>query len=139
MSQRAESLSTTGKVAAAAGLAALIGSFLPWVSAVSIFGSIEISGFTAGDGKLTAGAAVVAMLLGYAGLTKGNKAPVVLAMLAALGGACVSIYDLTGIQSKLNGSESEGVAASVGYGLYLCTAGFVVCLFGLLSARSKAS
>ena len=139
MAQQTNSLSTAGKLAMAGGVAGLVGSFLPWVSAVTIFGSIEISGFAAGDGKLTAAAAVVLVLLGYAGLTKGNKGPVVFAMLAALGGAAVSIYDLINVQSKLNGSESEGVAASVGYGLYLCTAGFVVSFFALISARSKST
>jgi hypothetical protein len=139
LAQPETSLSTAGKVAVAAAVAALIGSFLPWVSIVSIFGSIEVSGFTAGDGKLTAGAAVIAMLLGYLGLTKGNNGPVVLAILAALGGAIASIYDLTNIQNAINGSESEGMAVTVGYGLYLCSAGFVVCFFALLNARSRAS
>lgn len=52
--QPTESIPTAGKVAIAGAVAALIGSFMAWASVASIFGSIDISGFKAGDGKLTA-------------------------------------------------------------------------------------
>lgn len=44
----------------AVGLA--VGSFMPWVSVTSIFGTIDVAG-TAGDGKITAALGVVAALL----------------------------------------------------------------------------
>jgi Protein of unknown function (DUF2510) len=134
---QSKELSTAGKVAMCGGVAALGGSFLPWVSIVSIFGKIEISGFDGGDGKLTAAAAVVIGILGYAGLTNGKRPMVVLAILAAIGGGFVSIFDWNNVQSRIGGSDSAGVAASVGYGLYLCTAGFIVCVVGLLSAMPQ--
>ena len=57
----AAGLNPAGKVALVGGAAALAGSFLPWVSVITVFGNIEVSGFDAGDGKLTAAAAEAAI------------------------------------------------------------------------------
>ncbi len=118
---------------------ALAGSFLPWVSVISAFGSIDVGGFDAGDGKITAGAALAAGLLGYLGLTTRDNRQVLAALVAALVGLGVAIYDFVNVGSKVSSVNSEYARASVGYGLYACLAGFAICAGCLVVARKDAA
>jgi hypothetical protein len=123
-----------GKVAVVAGAGAFVGSFLPWVSVLTVFGTIELSGFDGGDGKLTAGAAVAAILFGYLGLAKGQRGLEVLGILAAAAGLAMSLYDWNNLSHLVSGADAEFAKASVGYGLYACIAGFATCFIGLWMA-----
>jgi Protein of unknown function (DUF2510) len=127
-------LSSVAKIAMFGGVAGLVGSFLPWVRVISGFGNIDVSGFDAGDGKLTAGAAIAAMLLGYFGIVGGKKSTVIIAMIAAAGGLAVSIYDLINVSNNVDSIDTEFVRATVGYGLYVCAIGFAVCLVELFAS-----
>lgn len=130
-------LSTAGKVALVGAAAALAGSFLPWVSVITVFGTIEVSGFDGGDGKLTAAAAIGAMLFGYFGLSKRNGVAGI-GVASAIIGLAISMYDWKNA-SEVVGEDSEFARASIGYGLYLCVAGFTVCAVALISAMRGTS
>ena len=136
--RRSSELPTAGKVALVAAAVGLVGSFLPWASAQSIFGNVDVNGFSAGDGKLTALAAVAALLLGYVGLTNRNRGAVVTALLSSFVGLCVSGYNFSNISDSISTVESQVIPinASVGFGLYMCIAGFVVSIAALIAALS---
>jgi hypothetical protein len=104
------------------------------VSVLTGFGTIEVSGFDAGDGKLTAGAAVAVLLFGGMGLINRVIVLKVFAVIAALFGAVVSVYDWNDVNDRLQSIESEIARASVGYGLYVCIAGFAAAAIGLLAS-----
>lgn len=131
-------LSGAGKVAMVGGASALVGSFLPWASIFSVFGTIEVSGFD-GDGQLTAAAATAALLLGYFGLANRKNGMVVTGIIAAALGLAVSAYDWIHLSSTAKAASSSVATASPGYGLYLCTVGFVLCGGALLSARARSA
>ena len=134
---QAQPFPTASKIAIGAAAAALVGSFMSWVSVSSIFGSLEVSGFKGGDGKLTAAAAVAAILLILGGVT--NRAAVIVAMLAMMGGLIVSLYDWNNLQHLVSGNSSALVQPAVGDGLYLCIAGFGLGLVALWKALPKSA
>jgi hypothetical protein len=107
-----------------AGGAALliIGSFLPWAT---LFGFSK-SGTSAGDGVITliCGAVVVGMVPALP-----RTWAIAVGFLAALAGAGTAAYDTVNISSTV---------VSVGYGLFVCDIGALVCLVGLvLALRSR--
>lgn len=99
-------------------LAALVGSFLPWLTFTSAFGQSATSGFQF-DGKITAVVAVAGILLV---LTDSFGGPVLVAP-AGVALACVGFYD---VSQRASDSESTIFRATVGYGAYICVAGFIV-------------
>lgn len=111
--------------------AAIAGSVMPWISITSGFGAADVKG-TDGDGKLTALLAVIALLLAVFGMSKDNRANI-----RGAGGVCIlgtifSVYEWQHISSKINGVSTEFLRASVGNGIWVMLAGFVVgaiCLF----------
>ena len=103
-----------------AGVGVGIGSLLPWVTVISIFGSISVAG-TQGDGKITLGLAV-AVVIGF--LTRLRW----LQWLASLGALAVGGYDLINVSRAIGDAESEYVKASTGYGLYIAVGSAVLAL-----------
>jgi len=71
------------------------------------------------------------MLLGYLGLSNRQTGVVAFGMLCAAAGLAVSIYDWNNLSHLVSDTDTEFVRVSVGYGLYMCTAGFAVCFLGL--------
>lgn len=109
--------------------AAVIGSFLPWASAQTIFGQIDVPG-TAADGQLTIVLAVAAGLFCYFGQRKG----LVVAMILCALGALINVIDIVSVNNKID-NTGNGVVVTVGYGLYLCLLGFAAGFFGLITIR----
>ncbi|WP_328415085.1 hypothetical protein OG470_22220 [Micromonospora sp. NBC_00389] len=123
-----------------AGIAAVIGSFMPWgkVSA-PILGTVTVSGVDGSDGWITAGLGLV--LVVYAGMSlRGQRTHIavpVLAVLAALGLLGVGAWKIADLQAaeaemraKMSGEDdvlgigkamSAAVQVSVGSGLWLLT------------------
>ncbi|MCO1597643.1 hypothetical protein M8C17_21050 [Micromonospora sp. RHAY321] len=123
-----------------AGIAAVIGSFMPWgkVSA-PILGTVTVSGVDGSDGWITAGLGLA--LVVYAGMTlrgqRTHMAVPVLAVLAALGLLGVGAWKIADLQAteaemraKMSGEDdvlgigkamSEAVQVNVGSGLWLLT------------------
>ena len=94
-----------------AGVGVGIGSLLPWVTVITIFGSMSVAG-TEGDGKLTLGLAV-AVVIGFLARLRW------LQWLASLGALAVAGYDLINVSNSVSDAESEYMKASTGYGLYI--------------------
>ena len=105
---------------------------MAWISVITGFGSVDVKG-TAGDGKITAVIGVVAGLVALFGFTKGKRGNVVLASVLALGGVGMSIFESRHVASSIDELGSNECAnASVGTGIWVMLAGFVVaaiCLF----------
>jgi hypothetical protein len=121
------------------GAALILGSFLPWAKAISIFGTIEVSGFDGGDGKLTAVVGGIIVLLIVATMqTRGRQVFGVTLALAVIGGA-IAMYDWVNVNSKVNEANSSDAAfrAQVGIGIYLCIAGAVMTLCASIAALKR--
>jgi hypothetical protein len=119
-----------GLVAAAV---AVIGSFLPWVTARTIFGTLEAVG-TEGDGQITLVLAIVSVV-GFA-ISKPW-----LALIPAVGAALVAGNAWRNVASQLNGVDNEFVDASVGIGIYAVVAGGIVAVIAswcMRGARAEA-
>lgn len=115
-----------GLIACAGALLLLLGSFLPWVTVRSIFGSFSVNGLD-GDGMITAGAGALALILLILGTTTRTKVLFVLGAIASGIGAAVAVYDIINVSNEISGSGLDGaVRAEVGIGLYLCAIGGVV-------------
>lgn len=102
-----------------------------------MFGNIDVSGFDAGDGKLTAGAAVGALLLIFIGLQNRSSGQLLGGAIVAGIGLAVAGYDLVSVSDQVSNFDSEFARASTGYGLYVCAGGFVLCGVGAMLARSQ--
>jgi hypothetical protein len=65
----------------------------------------------------------------------------ILAGFASLGELGIAAYDLAQVNDKVRAVGSDVARGSVGVGLYLCIAGFLVCMFASFgfSARFKAT
>lgn len=101
------------------GAAALtIGSFLPWATVTSVFGSISVAG-TEGDGIMTLICGVIAVI-GFA-----LQRPL-LAIIPAAIGLAIGVIDLTNVSRNLGDIDAEIARASVGIGLWILVAGAVV-------------
>lgn len=101
-----------------AASAAAVGSFLPWVSVRTAFGSIDVAG-TAGDGTLSIACAVIA-LIGFA-LSKPW-----LAIIPAAAAALIAGNAWRSVSSQLDGVSNEFVDAAVGIGVYAVVVGGIV-------------
>jgi hypothetical protein len=112
--------------------AGVIGSFMAWITVSLGFGSVDVSG-TSGDGKITAAIGIVAGLLALFGLTTGNQGKIVLAGVLSIAGAGVSVFEWRHLASRIDALGTNEIAtASVGTGIWVMLAGFVVatiCLF----------
>src|SRR5262245_52527187 len=107
----------------------VIGSFMPWASVTSIFGTISIAG-TQGDGKITLvlGLIIVVLaILELSGTAGGIRwVTLIFGFLAAGAG----VLDMTNVSSRLGEAASDVVQPAVGVGLYAVVAGGVAVIAG---------
>jgi hypothetical protein len=103
------------------------GSFLPWITASTGFGSVSRGGMEGGDGVVILIAGGVTVLGGVAGLM-GSTGWVVAAIAAVIGGL-IGFVDFQDIQERISGI-GDSVIGEVGIGLWLILAGAVVALVG---------
>jgi hypothetical protein len=122
------------RLAALGGAAAvIIGSFAPWATVSTVFGSISVSGIDAnGDGliSLVGGGIVVLLVL----LSKYLGSIIVSALTSAL-----LLYDLIDVNRNISDVDNEFARASVGWGLWLATAGAIVAFGTSIALRRAAS
>jgi hypothetical protein len=109
--------------------AGVIGSVMTWISVATVFGSIDVKG-TQGDGQITLGLGIAAVVLGL-------LHRYLLAVIAAVLGIAVSAYDLVNITSKADDISNDFAHASAGEGLYVCLGGFIVAAIFFFKARSE--
>lgn len=120
-----------------AGLMA-VGTLFPWVKAATIFGAFEVDGTQYGDGKTVLVLGVAAAVIGFIGMSGPNQKAISAALAAAAVGGAISVYDLVNVTSRLGAVDGEGVAASVGEGLYLCAIGGVASVVGFVMVMRRA-
>jgi hypothetical protein len=109
------------RLAALGGAAAIIiGSFSPWATVSTVFGSISVSGTDdGGDGLFSLVGGVVVVLLVLLSKYLGSL------IVSALTGALL-LYDLINVNRNISDVDTEFARASVGWGLWLATAGAIV-------------
>jgi hypothetical protein len=107
-----------------AAVCALIGSFLPWASIVTVLGSVDVAG-THGDGKITLGLALIGGAALFAAMYGRGGSATIAGVLGAVGFA-VSFYDFSNLNDKLGAVDSRYATADVGAGLFMCLIGFGV-------------
>lgn len=106
--------------------AGVIGSFMAWITVTTGLGSVSISG-TDGDGKVSAAIGILAGFAALVGLSKGARGQVILAVLLAVAGLALSIYEWRHVSDKIDGlGSNEFARASVGTGIWVMLAGFAV-------------
>lgn len=121
--------SVAQSIAPAAGvlgaLLVVVGSFMPWATVQSVFGSVSLAG-TDGDGKLS----LVSGLLLTAGAVLTGVYPVLWLRLCQIVAAIVAAgfagWELARITVELDGQSSEYAMASPGSGLYVLLVGAVM-------------
>jgi len=122
--------------AIAGGALMFVGSFLPWVTVTTIFGTLSRSGVD-GNGIISAGLGIAAVLIGVALLKRVSRPPslaltsplsLALTGVAIVGGLLVYL-DVTNIQRRLGDLGTDAAAlASVGIGLWVVGAGAALSL-----------
>jgi hypothetical protein len=123
------------------GLLIGVGSFLPWVTASTVFGSLSRSGVDrGGDGWVTLVAGSVITLLGLLTIRKANRGANLLVAIAAAVAFITFAIDLADVQGRISDLEgtSQGMAlAGVGIGLWMVALGAVIAFASSLARRSR--
>ncbi len=125
-----------GIFAVIGGVLLLVGSFLPWVTATTIFGQLSINGFDGGDGKITAAAGAAAAGFLLHGLLGRNWSSYLIGALAAVVGVLVAGYDFNNLSDLL--VSEDGFSASRGVGIYACCGGGLLAVVAGFTAMTRA-
>jgi hypothetical protein len=130
-----------GAIIIAGGALAILGSFLPWVTATAAFvGTIGRNGIDGGgDGMFTIIAGIIAALCGIALLARSGRAIVarVGALICAAGLGYIFIIDLGNVNERISSIDTDFATASVGAGLYVVgLAAVLLVAGGLFGIRS---
>jgi hypothetical protein len=129
-----------GLVIAGAAMA-VIGCFLPWISATAPFiGTVTRDAISSPDGQVIAGIAAVSALVGVIAWVRrvGLVVPIVLLVAAAIDmwAFVIDYQDISGRVQSLSGNNL--IVAEVGVGVYLTGLGVVVWAVGaVVSFRQK--
>lgn len=125
--QQAKSGLSTGQiVAGVGGIGLVVGAFLPWISLQTIFGTIEKNGWD-GDGKITLTCGVIVAALVF----MDEKWAQVVAVVAGAVAVLVCGLDYLDVSDRVSeANQTDGIAGSVGVGLYLSLAGALAATAG---------
>lgn len=114
--------------------AAVIGSFMAWITLSSAFGTVNFSGMD-GDGKLTATVAGLAGLSALVGVTKASRREMKWAVCLATLGVAMTGFEWYHVSDKIELIDAGELArVSVGMGIWVMLAGFIVAAFCLANA-----
>lgn len=121
---------TAAIVTALGGALMVIGSFMPWITARTGFGSLDVAG-TTGDGVFTLilGAliglgAVVSLDRPASGLARGGI------ITAGMIGFLLGLFEWSNVNQRIADITTDVVAASVGPGIYLLLIGAATVVAG---------
>lgn len=112
----------------------MVGSFLPWITVTSIFGTLSTAG-TEGDGIITIVVGGVVGLFSILELTEGRqtKRAVTIGALVAL---VIGIFELMTVNDRIQeAGTTDLVRASVGIGIWAILGGAGLAVFGSLQHR----
>lgn len=106
-----------------------LGSFLPWAEV----GPFSVSG-TDGDGVLTLGFGVLIAVVAWPSMQKAiGRGRSITASIAAGLALVVCVYDVLNVSS----SDNDFIEAEVGIGLWVCTAGAIAVIVGLVLGAKR--
>lgn len=132
----ATGVSWAGIVVVIGGALAVLGSFLPWITATVAFaGTIERNGFDGGgDGVFTAALGIIIALIGVALLARSGKARTarIGAIIAGLALGGLGLLEIGSVNDRIAslGSGTVSVAANVGTGLIVVEFAAVLTIIG---------
>lgn len=127
----------------AAGAAAVIGSFLDWVTVEAVPPEVPpeqahrlppFTGLELGDGWVVLGAGLVILLAAFLVVTRGTAGVAWLAFLASVVVGGIAISDYRGIQEVHLDMEGIGTGPEPGLGLTLAAAAGIIGLIGSVGA-----
>ena len=122
---------------AGGGALMAVGSLLPWVSARTGLGSLDVPG-TSGDGVITL---IIGAIVGLVGIVNLDRpiAPVLrlLVVLGGIVGVAIFALDYMAAAERVSSVDSEMIAASVGAGLYIVGVGSVATVIGGLRMGAR--
>jgi hypothetical protein len=124
-----------GGLVTAGGAIAVIGCFMPWLSASAFGGTVTKDGISNPDGQILAGLAVVSTLLGVLMLARRISlvVPVVLLLTAAIG-MWVVVIDYQDLNGRVQGlSSTTLIVAQIGPGIYAAGLGVIIWVIGALA------
>jgi hypothetical protein len=124
----------TGAIITLVGAAAIVlGSFLPWASVATVFGTISLAG-TEGDGVITL---VIGGIIGVlAGLELGGKSRRrTAAMIVGIVALGIGVFEIANVSDTASEVSSQFARASVGIGLWAVLGGAALALLGSLQSR----
>jgi hypothetical protein len=103
----------TARLILGAGVAAIIGSYLPWASiSAPIIGTMTVSGIDGGDGWITAGLGILLILYGTLALRRQPHVALgAAAALAGIGAAGVGVWDVINLRMRIADAKAEMAAA----------------------------
>ncbi len=120
------------------GVLLVVGSFLPWATASTVFGSLSRSGVDGGDGWITTIIGALILLFGAMTLRQASRG---LNLLIAVGAAIaflIFVFDLVDVNNRIASIEAEGqglALGTVGFGLWLVGLGAIVAFFASFFRR----
>lgn len=121
------------------GLLVIVGSFLPWITATSGFGSVSVSGMDhGGDGIFTLVLGVIAALIGMAQLIKAQLPGIIRGSPAIIGVSLgvITFFDHSDIRNRIARaavSSSGALSSTVGQGIWSLYLGAVLIFIGGIS------
>jgi hypothetical protein len=135
----AKGLNTSAVALGVSGALIGLGSFLPWITVLSL----SRSGLDGGlDGIMTLAIGIILVLVAVAsfagtGLGRGGR---ILSLFGGLGAVEVAILDGSDVANRIASVSSEYVSGSMGMGLYVVGIGGVLAvLVALFGGRQKSA
>lgn len=124
----------------AGGALIAIGSFLPWITASTILGTLSRSGLDGGgDGIFTLGAGAIIALLGglvVSGRPATRVIRVVLWIVVTLF-TLIWILDFSDVRDRVGLVTSDFATGSIGSGMWVMAAGAIVTVIGIANLPVK--
>jgi hypothetical protein len=124
-----------GGLVTAGGTIAVVGCFLPWISASAFIGTVTRDGISSPDGQILAGVAAISALLGVLMLARRVSlvVPLFLALTAA-GAMWILAVDYQDLNSRVQGvGSTSGVIAEIGPGIYAAALGVIIWAIGAVA------
>ena len=128
-----------GGLVTAGGAIAVVGCFLPWISASAFIGTVTRDGISTPDGQILALVSAISALLGVLMFARRVSlvVPVLLLLTAGLG-AWVVVVDYQDLSGRVRGLGSTSlIVAQIGPGLYAAGLGVIIWAIGALTGLRR--
>lgn len=115
------------------GLLLVLGSFLPWIVVRAPFvGTLSKSGMEGGDGVVSIGLGIAAVIVGYRWVGSDSLSPWLrrLPILIMAGTVLLAVVELIDINDRIEAASTGFVSGSVGAGIWTLLVGAALVLIG---------